>query len=516
MGIYPPKDIDRASAPASESVPASASNANADSLASAPAPAPAPAFARICAVAPESPADDAGFEPGCAITSVDGHPLRDLIDWRWLAADDVVTLGYIDLDGDAGEVELEREQGQDWGIEFDGVIFDGVKQCRNACTFCFMRQLPRGMRPSLSLRDDDFRLSFLSGTFVTFTNLDAADEARIIEQRISPLRMSLHAIDSDVRAYLIGKHAQHGIDVLERLCAAGIEFHTQIVLVPGVNDGVELEKTLAWAYTHPSIANVGIVPLGFTKHQGYFTESFNDPLSSLRVIETIAPFQERALAERGMPWVFAADEFYRNAYGENLLEKLPPASHYGDFSLFEDGIGIIRSYVDDWHASCALQNDAACALRAANARACFIVGGAMQPFLGQLIRKSPLNGLLSPLVVRNDFFGGNVDVTGLLCGCDIAGAVARCQSEFSARAKAEPVALARAKAESPAQECAASAPTRAAFFVPRVIFNDDGVTLDDMSLEDMEKAAGARLHVVSCNPSDFLPEIAAFARSLCQ
>lgn len=502
MNIYPPKDISRTQAPP---------------------------FARICAVAPESPADDAGFEPGCAITSVDGCPVRDLIDWRWLADDDVITLGYIDLDGDAGEIELEREQGQDWGFEFDGVIFDGVKQCRNACTFCFMRQLPSGMRPSLSLRDDDFRLSFLSGTFVTFTNLDAADEARIIEQHISPLRMSLHAIDPDVRAHLIGKHAQHGIDVLERLCAAGIEFHTQIVLVPGVNDGVELEKTLAWAYAHPNIVNVGIVPLGFTKHQGYFTESFNDPLSSLRVIETIAPFQERALAERGMPWVFAADEFYRNAYGENLLENLPLASHYGDFSLFEDGIGIIRSYVDDWCASHALQDDAARALRAANVHAYFIVGGAMQPFLGQLVRQSSLDGFFSPLVVRNDFFGGNVDVTGLLCGCDIASALARCQGGFSTCAEAESVALVRAEAESPMPEDAASAsgtppdaldaasaPPCAAFFVPRVIFNDDGVTLDDMSLEDMEKAAGARLHVVSCNPSDFLPEIAAVARSLCQ
>ena len=148
---------------------------------------------------PESPADDAGFTPGCYLTTVDGEPLRDIIDWRWLAADDVITVGYIDLDGEAGEVELEREPGERWGFEFDGVLFDSVKLCRNACVFCFMRQLPDGVRPSLVLRDDDFRLSFLSGTFVTLTNLKPEDEARIIEQHISPLRVSLHASEPELR-----------------------------------------------------------------------------------------------------------------------------------------------------------------------------------------------------------------------------------------------------------------------------------------------------------------------------
>ena len=116
--------------------------------------------ALVVDVEPGSPADDAGFEPGCRVTHVDGHPVRDVIDWRWLSADDVACIGYVDLDGDAGEVELVRDEGEDWGFAFEGVVFDGVKQCRNACLFCFMRQLPEGMRPSLTLRDDDFRLSF--------------------------------------------------------------------------------------------------------------------------------------------------------------------------------------------------------------------------------------------------------------------------------------------------------------------------------------------------------------------
>ena len=144
-------------------------------------------------------------------------------------------------------------------------MFDGVKQCRNACTFCFMRMLPRGLRPSLYLRDDDFRLSFLVGTFVTLTNMTPEDEARIIEQRISPLRVSLQVIDPVRRRRMLGKHAQHGVEVLERLLDAGILFHAQSVLVPDENDGDALRETLEWAYGPPGILGVGIVPLGYTR-----------------------------------------------------------------------------------------------------------------------------------------------------------------------------------------------------------------------------------------------------------
>ena len=461
--VYPPADVDREAA------------AKQGCCGRGEAPR-----ALVREVLPDSPADDAGFEPGCFVTTVDGRPVRDIIDWRWLTADDVIEVGYIDLDGDAGEVELERDEGEEWGFEFEGVVFDGVKQCRNACTFCFMRQLPDDMRSSLTLRDDDFRLSFLAGTFVTFTNLKPEDEQRIVEQRISPLRLSLHVADPEVRRRMIGRHAQHGIDVLERLLDAGIEFHAQIVLVPDENDGAVLADTLSWAYERPGILDVCIVPLGFTKHQSVFDRSFNTPTASRAVMDLIIPFQQRALAERGSMWAFAADEFYHNAYGPALLENLPPAEHYGDFGMFEDGVGIIRSFVDDWEQAerAGLIERCAAALRAADMRMHYLAGCATRHFLGPLIEASPLAGLLVPLFVKNDFFGGNVDVTGLLCGCDMADAV-------------------RAERERGLQRA----------LVPRVVFNDNAVTLDDMSLEDMEKRAGAPMSVVSCNASDYLREI---------
>lgn len=470
MGVYPPEDV------AKEAAKPRCGRRK-----------PEPPRAVVESVVPESPADDAGFTPGCIIASVDGQPVRDMIDWRWLTADDVITVGYIDTDGDAGEVELERYEGEDWGFEFTGVVFDGVKQCRNACIFCFMRQLPDDMRPSLTLRDDDFRLSFLSGTFVTFTNLSAEDEQRIIDQQISPLRLSLHASNPEVRRRIIGRHAPRGIDALENLLAHGIEFHAQIVLMPGENDGDVLRETLEWAYARPGILDICIVPLGFTKHQTCFTKSFNDPVAARAAMDTIVPVQQRALKERGTLWAFAADEFYGNAYGAQLLENLPPSAHYGDFGMFEDGVGIIRSFVDDWEAAEAAGLDAAAAraLEAAGMRVRYIAGMATVHFFTPLFARGPLAGVVEPLFVQNDFFGGNVDVTGLLCCCDIVAAI-------RADAAAHPGWT---------------------YVVPSVIFNDNGVTLDDASLEDMRKAAAAPVAVVSCNATGFLPELVELARS---
>jgi len=448
------------------------------------------AGARIVAVQVDSPAYDAGFEPDCLVTSVDGQPLRDIIDWRWLSDGECITVGYVDLDGDEGEVELWREPGEDWGFEFEGLVFDGVKQCRNACTFCFMRMLPRGLRPSLFVRDDDFRLSFLVGTFVTLTNLTAEDEARIVEQRISPLRVSLQASNPQVRERLLGKHAHHGLDALDRLLAAGIQFHAQIVLVPDGNDGDVLRESLEWAYVRPGILSVGIVPLGYTRFQKAFDHSFNDAQASLDVLEMVLPFQQRALAERGGPWVYAADEFYRNAYDLALLDNLPPAEFYGDFSMFEDGIGIIRSTVDEWRN---MQEEGAvgrCAerLRQMGMRAVMAVGCAQREFLDPLIDEAGISDVFEPLYVPNDYFGGNVDVTGLLVGEDIARSVAEYRHLHDEGERSAPL-----------------------FLVPRVVFNDDGLTLDDMTLEDIRQVAGVPLHVVSCSPLRYFEEITNLA-----
>lgn len=459
----------------------------------------APCAARIVWVEPYSPADDAGFEPGCLITSVDGAPLRDIIDWRWLSAGDQVELGYVDLDGDQGTVLLERDLGQDWGLRFEGVVFDRIKLCRNACVFCFMRQLPRGLRPSLTLRDDDFRLSFLSGTFVTLTNLTQEDEQRILEQRISPLRVSLHAVGEQVRRRIIGRHAPHGLAALERLLAAGIQVHAQIVLMPGENDGDELRATLSWAYDRPGVLSVGVVPLGFTRFQDRFTRSFDAPEEAREVLRILEPFQRKALASRGDPWVYAADEFYSRAYPASLLEHLPPTAWYGDFSMFEDGIGIIRSFADDFREAVAdgTARDFAQALGRANRRAVLVVGCATRGFLSALTQEAGLEDVLEPLYVENAFFGGNVDVTGLLTGQDVAQAVLN-RTEMQER---------RAQASGKGAACA----PEPLFAVMEVMVNDQGLLLDGMTMEQVSSRCGRTVHVVSCNATDFMRQIALLA-----
>ena len=219
-------------------------------------------------------------------------------------------------------------------------------------------------------------------------------------------------------------------------------------------------------------------------------------------MEVVKPVQERALAERGTLWAHAADEFYCNAYGDALLEHLPPASCYGEFEMFEDGVGIVRSFADDWQRAVELGADAACeqVLRESNVAVRLVFGYATRGFAARLLGESAVAGLVRPLFVKNDFFGGNVDVTGLLCGCDIVRAI-------------RDDALREGPLDEPASLEDADSP-RALFCIPRVVFNDDGVTLDDMMLADIEKAAGAHVAVVSCNGSEFLPEIARLAADM--
>lgn len=437
----------------------------------------------ITAVEEDSPAYVAGFEPGCFLTSLDGFPIKDILDWRWRSDTDVITVGYIDNDGDQGTVVLTRYDDRPWGFQFEGIIFDQVYECCNACTFCFMRQLPPGMRPSLTLRDDDYRLSFLSGTFVTLTNLSVGDERRIIDQRISPLHVSLQASEPAVRQVLMGKHEARGFEALEHLLQAGIECYCQIVLVPGVNDDKHLKCTLEWAYEQPGILGVGIVPLGYTRHQTLFTSGFEDPSCALAVLELLEPFQQKAQEQRGNPWVYAADEFYLVAYGKQVFSLLPPAAFYGSFDMFEDGIGMVRSTLDDWQQAHVegLVESCGNALARSKTTVYMVSGFAQQAYLTILMRDPQLHGRLMPLYVENRFFGGNVDVTGLLTGEDIVRTLQAIQPSLTVG--------------------------NHLVVLPRVIFNDEGVTLDDMTLDNIAEQIDLSITVVSCSPLDYLKEI---------
>jgi NifB/MoaA-like Fe-S oxidoreductase len=438
------------------------------------------------------------------ITQVEGESLRDIIDWRWLASDATVrltagdqhTAGESPSEG-THEFILTRSYGESWGLSFADPLFDGLMTCRNACVFCFMTMLPQGMRPSLYERDDDYRLSFLQGNFVTLTNLARADVQRIISHRLSPLHVSLHAVTPSVRRRLMGAHHGRGLKVLENLLANDIEIHAQIVLVPGLNDGDELDAALGWIAARPGIRSAGIVPYGFTKY-ARIRESF-DTEQARRILARIAPWQERARQQCGVTRFQPADEWYLVAHA-----PLPPANHYDDYPQFANGVGMLRSFEDEWPqvlvaplrdvgialppasapsvpavsaTSAPLASPPpASAVSAASAPVFLVTGEAFAPVLRRLVAESYLHTSLEVVAVRNHFFGGNVNVAGLLTAQDII-----------AHLKRHPV------------------PEQGIVALPGVMFNTSGMTLDDRRAEDIATAVKRRVIVVPCTGEEASP-----------
>ena len=426
----------------------------------------------VGAVDESSPASRAGIAVGDVIVAVDGESLRDVIDWQWFADGDAVVVSVRKHGSAADTVELTRDSGETWGVSFNETVFDGIRTCRNRCAFCFMTQLPKGLRRALYLRDDDFRLSFLQGNFVTLTNLADADVDRIVEQHLSPLYVSLHAVDPDVRAQLVCAREDRALERLDALLEAGIDVHVQIVLVPGVNDGAVLEGSLAWLAKREGIESVGIVPLGYTAHQQRFPGSYEAPQAAASVIAQVEPWQVAFRKRDGITWVHLADEFYLNAGVE-----VPESAFYDGFPQYENGIGLVRDWVDSVDA--ASERLSAAAARAASAsRVAFVTGTLFAPILQRTVsRLRDSGGLLddriSVLAVENRFFGGNVSVAGLLTGADLVPAIA-------------------------------SLPADTVVLVPDIVVNADGLLLDDVPAAELGARSGRDVRLLSCDAGGLL------------
>ena len=374
----------------------------------------------VAKVEDQSPAWEAGIEPGMRIVSVNGKAPRDIIDWRWEADGGWCELEVFDpTDNTTASCELYREPGEDWGIEFTDVLFDGIQTCVNGCVFCFMAMLPKEARASLTLRDDDYRLSFLQGNFVTLTNVGDADVDRIISHGLSPMNVSIHAITPEVRRKMIGPHAARGVEVLERLCAAGIEVHAQIVLCPGLNDGQELHATLDWVENHPQVTSLAIVPMGYTKHSKRFDRSFSDDIEASRaVVRLIEPYQERARKTLGITRFQLSDEFYVDADLE-----VPPAETYDGYPQFYDGIGMLRSFLDESALVVSERADECVLVQKAladrNLNVLLVCGEAAEKTICVFAVSASPAGRIRVQAIRNDYFGGDVNVTGLIVSQDL-------------------------------------------------------------------------------------------------
>ncbi len=444
----------------------------------APTDMPAPRGGLISAVEPGSPAARAGVVAGERVLAADGVGLSDVLDWQWHTDGDAIVLTIATAQGAERSLTLSRETGTPWGIEFQDALFDHVHTCTNSCVFCFMTQLPSGMRPALYVRDDDYRLSFLQGNFITLTNLTDADVARIAHEHLSPLYVSVHAITPEVRSELVCARDDRALERFDQLLDAGIDLHVQVVLVPGVNDGDELDRTLTWLAQREGVVSVGIVPLGFTRYQDRFFAGYEDQMAAAAVIQQVQRWQFESRERDGLTWVHLADEFYLNARA-----PFPTAEWYDDYPQYENGIGMVRSFADEV-ASARERFDAAVAALPAGEQVTLVTGLMAATTLAGALNALDAAGRVRLLAVPNRFFGGNVSVTGLLTGHDLADALRSDRERFGA-------------------------PT--AYLVPDVIFNHDGLTLDDHTAQEITLESGCDVRVVSCDAAGLLKGLEAGA-----
>lgn len=362
-------------------------------------------------VVPGSIAEELGAETGDRLLAVNGHPLRDLIDYSYYtAAEEELLLELAKSDGELWELEIEREPGEPLGLSFAA---PKPASCRNNCVFCFVHQLPKGLRKPLYVKDEDYRLSFLNGNYVTLANLKPDELSRIIVQRLSPLYISVHSTNPELREQLLGKQVIPPIlGQLQTLAASRIQMHTQVVLCPGLNDGPELERTVAdLAELFPAIQSLAIVPLGLTRHrQGLPSLTPVDSAYARQFIETWEP-QAKALKKRlGEPFLFLADEFYLKA-----ALPFPPLRDYGDLPQIENGVGMVPLFL----------RDAGRVLRSARPVGDFKVTvatgasalGFVTDFLDALSVRTGTE--ITAVAVENRLFGESVTVSGLVAGRDI-------------------------------------------------------------------------------------------------
>ncbi len=437
---------------------------------------------RVVSVTPDSPAAAVGLRAGDAIVRINGRVPRDVIEWRLWTDEADVTLD-VQRSGLELELDVRKAEGQPLGAEVSSAVFDRVRTCDNHCEFCFIYQLPKGLRRSLYLKDDDYRLSFLYGNFTTLTRFTEADLERVVTENLSPLHVSIHSTDPALRARMLrNERGATSLRWLRALLDHGIEVRGQVVVCPGVNDGRALDDTLAGVLDeYPELAALAVVPLGVSRFNPEQAMRRHTSTEAAAVVDAVEDWQEVYAAALGRRLVHAADEYYL------LAERpFPPADRYEGFTMHEDGVGMARTFELEFEgqsgdvtgpqrgffasadtASLPRNPAAYTALRSAAATAPVVLRPSRQApvaiLTGELGAKvvAPLvDRLARPDVrivpVRNDFFGGNTGVTGLMTGPDLARVLA-------------------------------DQPTSHRYLLPDVCLSDDGHFLDGSSVEDLPR-----------------------------
>ena len=429
---------------------------------------------KIIRVHPDSLAEELELKIGDSILAVNNYNPIDIIDLSFALAEEEIELLIEHDDGSQELIEFDKDVDEELGVEFESACFDGIRQCKNHCVFCFVDMIAPNMRRTLSIKDDDYRLSFLYGNFITLTNLRERDFERIARLHLSPLFVSIHALDPSVRTTMLRTKLAASIsERLDQLEAAGVEYHTQIVLCRGLNDGEILEQTIAeLVRRRPHCLSLAIVPVGVTKHRrDTFPITQFDRDSARNVIEQVERWQQKIRRQSRRTFVYLGDEFYLMAGLD-----VPPEKFYDGFPQLDNGIGLTRSFIGDWNSCKPRVNDRPINLIA-------VAGTSIAPILQSLANEEMRrrkNLAVEVIPIENKFFGASVNVSGLLVGRDILDALQ------SIDRKADGILIPESALRS-----------------------GEDVFLDDVTLDELRQSSSARIEPV-LSGADFRRALADF------
>lgn len=426
----------------------------------------------IVSVVPDSIADQLGLKPGDRLISIDGKIIEDILDYRLLINTEKMLMVVEKADGEEWELDIENDY-EDPGLEFGDGLMSEYRRCTNNCIFCFIDQMPKGMRDTLYFKDDDSRLSFLQGNYVTLTNMTDHDVDRIINYRLSPINISVHTTNPELRCRMLNnRFAGDSLKYLDKLYEAGIVMNGQVVLCPGYNDGEQLVKTLEDLLKYaPVMESVSVVPIGLTKYRDGLTKI--DPVDKDKALETIQiieNIQQKALKLHDIHFVHASDEFYLLADKE-----LPEEASYDGYLQYENGVGMLRLLIEE-------VKDAVSDLKEnkSSGEMTIATGKLAAPTLRELVKlinvKLP-NKKVNVVEIRNDFFGESITVSGLVTGQDI---IKQLRGKNLGRKLIIPINMLRSGEE---------------------------VFLDDVTVSDIEKELDIRVAIQDMSGYDFVNEV---------
>lgn len=420
---------------------------------------------KILSVDKDSPAEKMQILPGETLVAINGNQIEDVLDYRFYETNNDLSILLTDQHGNPHMVSVRKGEYDSIGLEFETYLMDEQHSCRNKCIFCFIDQLPKGMRRTLYFKDDDSRLSFLFGNYITLTNMSEHDVDRIIKMHISPVNISVHTTNPELRVKMMGnRFAGESLKILYRLASAGIKINTQLVICKGINDGDELKRSLRdLGRLYPAVQSIAAVPVGLTRFREglYPLESF-DKASAEKAVQILEEFGDRFTAEFGNRICYAADEFYLKAE-----RPVPPAEFYGDFDQLENGVGLMANLKQEFESALA---DFQLPVKAR--RVTLITGTSIYNFLNSLLDELRIkcNNLTCNVIpIINNYFGNTINVTGLITGADII-------QQLSGKELGDEL------------------------IVPAVMLRREGdIFLDDTSLEDLSKALNVK---VTISPND--------------